>query len=125
MTTALVVSRFFPFDPQRVHGLYQRLGTQVQALATVVDRVQCLFLVPADQDRPPEVLREHEEWLRRLWSPALSIRLAIAVDEAVPQSLWQRVGRGVFDFHQQTIARSVNTTAAVRAVSAALDTGPD
>jgi len=125
MTTALVVSRFFPFDPQRVHGLYQRLGTQVQALATVVDRVQCLFLVPADQERPPEVLREHEEWLRRLWSPALSIRLAAVVDEAAPRSLWQRVGQGVFDFHKQAVARSISTTAAVRAVGAALDTRPD
>ena len=125
MTTALVVSRYFPFEPQRVHGLYQRLGTQVQALASVVDRVQCLFLVPADQDYPPEVLREHEERLRRLWSPALSIRLAAVVDEATPQGLWQRVGQGVFDFHKQAIARSISSTAAVRAVSAALDARPD
>lgn len=125
MTTALVVSRFFPFEPQRVHGLYQRLGTQVQALATVADRVQCLFLVPADQDYPPEVLREHEERLRGLWSPALSIRLAPVVDEAVPRSVWQRVGRGVFDFHKQVVARSISTTAAARAVGAALDSRPD
>lgn len=125
MTTALVVSRFFPFEPQRVHGLYQRLGTQVQALATVVDRVHCLFLVPADQNYLPEVLREHEQRLRGLWSPALSIRLATAVDEAMPQSLWQRVGQGVFDFHKQAIARSISSTAAVRAVSAALDARPD
>jgi glycosyltransferase involved in cell wall biosynthesis len=125
MTTALVVSRFFPFEPQRVHGLYQRLGTQVQALAQVVDHVDCLFLVPADQDYAPDVLRQHEERLRRLWAPAMSVRLAATVDEAAPQSLWQRVGQGMFDFHKQPIARSTSTPAAVRAVSAALDSRPD
>ena len=125
MTTALVVSRFFPYDSQRVHGLYQRLGTQIQALAKVVDRVDCLFLVPVDQHYAPDVLREHEERLRQLWSPAVSIRLARAVREDVPQALWQRVGQGVFDFHAQLVARPANTAAAIGAVSAALDTRPD
>jgi glycosyltransferase involved in cell wall biosynthesis len=125
MTTALVVSRYFPFEPQRVHGLYQRLGTQVQALASVVDRVDCLFLVPADQNYPPEVLREHELRLRGLWTPAMTIRLAAVVDEAAPRSLWQRVGQGMFDFHKQALVRSISTTAAARAVGAALDTRPD
>ncbi len=40
MSTALVVSRFFPFDSQRVHAVYQRLGTQVEALSKVVDNVR-------------------------------------------------------------------------------------
>ena len=125
MTTALVVSRFFPYDSQRVFGLYQRLGTQVQALAKVVDRVHCLFLVPADQHCAPDLLREHEERLRRLWSPAVSIQLAPTVTEDVPKSLWQRVGQGVFDFHAQLIARPTSTEAAIGAVSAALDARPD
>src|SRR5437879_2919554 len=118
MTNALVVSRFLPYDSSRVHGLYQRLGTQVQALAKVVDRVDCLFLVPVDQPCAADVIREHEERLRRLWSPAVSVRLAPTVREDVPQSLWQRVGRGVFDFHAQLIARPTSTAAAIAAVSA-------
>jgi glycosyltransferase involved in cell wall biosynthesis len=125
MTTALVVSRFFPPDPQRVSGIYQRLGTLVQALVKVVDRVDCLFLMPVDEHYAPDVTREHEERLRRLWSPAVSIRLARTVKEDVPKTLWRRVGQGVFDFHAQPIARPANTEAAVRAVRAALDARPD
>jgi glycosyltransferase involved in cell wall biosynthesis len=125
MTTALVVSRFFPLDSQRVSGIYQRLGTQVQALVKVVDRVDCLFLTQVDQHYAPDVIREHEERLRRLWSPAVSIRLARTVKEDAPKTLWRRVGQGVFDFHAQPIARAANTEAAIGAVRAALDARPD
>jgi glycosyltransferase involved in cell wall biosynthesis len=125
MTTALVVSRWFPPDSQRVGGIYQRLGTQVQALAKVVDRVDCLFLIAVDQRYAPDVIREHEERLRRLWSPAVSIRLAPTVVEDVPKTRWQRIGRGVFDFHAQPLARPTSTKAAIGAVSAALDARPD
>jgi glycosyltransferase involved in cell wall biosynthesis len=125
MTTALVVSEYFPFDSQRVYGVYQRLGTQVQALAKVVDRVDCLFLLPVDQHYAPEVIRQHEERLRRLWSPTVSIRLAPTRVEDEPPTVWQRLGRGVIDFHAQPIARPANTEAAVAAVNAALDARPD
>lgn len=125
MTTALVVSRWFPPDSYRVGGVYQRLGTQVRALAKVVDRVDCLFLMPVYQRDVPDVIREHEERLRRLWSPAVSIQLAPTVVEDVPKTRWQRIGRGVFDFHAQLIARPANTEAAIGAVRAALDARPD
>jgi glycosyltransferase involved in cell wall biosynthesis len=125
MTTALVVSRYFPFDSQQVHGAYQRLGTQVQALAKVVDRVDCLFLLPVHKHYTPEVTQEHEQRLRRLWSPTVSIRLAPTLADYAPRTLWQRLGRGVFDFHAQPVARAANSKAAVGAVSAALDARPD
>jgi len=125
MTTALVVSRYFPLDSQRVTGAYQRLGTQVQALTKVVDRVDCLFLLPVQQHYTPQAIQEHEERLRRLWSPRVSIRLAPTLTEDEPPTLWQRLGRGVFDFQAQPIARPANTEAAVGAVSAALDARPD
>ena len=68
MSSALVISRYFPFDPTRVHAVYQRLGTQVQALARVVEQVECLFLVPPDQQRSPTEIAEHERQLRAIWS---------------------------------------------------------
>jgi glycosyltransferase involved in cell wall biosynthesis len=125
MTTALVVSRYFPDDSQAVFGVHQRLGTQVQALAKVVDRVDCLFLRPVDQHYAPEVIQAHEQRLRRLWSPTVSIRLAPTLVDDEPPTLWQRLGRGVFDFHAQRIARPASTAAAVDAVSAAVDARPD
>ena len=108
MTTALVVSRFFPYDTQRVHGLYQRLGTQIQALARVASRVECLFLVPEEQRYTPDALKAHEERLRQLWSPAVSLRIAPTADESVPDSPWERIARGTYDFHSQLIVRSAN-----------------
>jgi len=125
MTSALVLSRSFPYTAERVHGIYQRLGTQVQALAKVVDRVDCLFLVPLDQDCSPDAVREHEARLRRLWSPAISLRLAPTVSDEVPRGRWQRLGRGVFDFHAQLVARPTATREVVAAVSAALAARPE
>ena len=125
MTTALVVSRFFPYDTQRVHGLYQRLGTQIQALAKVASRVECLFLVPEEQRYTPDALKRHEERLRQLWSPAVSLRIAPTADESVPDSPWERIAHGIYDFHSQLIVRSANNSASVAAVSAALDARPD
>jgi glycosyltransferase involved in cell wall biosynthesis len=124
MTSALVVSRFFPFNSQRVHAVYQRLGTQVEALGRLVDRVDCLFLVPAGQGCSPDELKAHQERLRRTWSPAVSLRLAPTIREDEPSGLWQRLGQGVFDFHAQPIARPACAEAAVAAVSTALDTRP-
>jgi len=124
MTSALVLSRSFPYNSERVHGIYQRLGTLVQALARVVDRVDCLFLVPADQDCTPDAIRTHETRLRKLWSPALSLRLAPTILDDEPQGRWQRLGRGVFDFYAQSIARSMGAIEVVNTISTALDARP-
>jgi glycosyltransferase involved in cell wall biosynthesis len=121
MTSALVISRAFPDEEAKVHGVYQRLGAQVEALGTVVDRVECLFLVPAHQNCSPEELHKREERLRQIWSPAVSIRLVSAVMEHPPRSTWQLVREGIFDFQRQPIARNGSTEAAVAAVSAALE----
>jgi glycosyltransferase involved in cell wall biosynthesis len=125
MTTALVVSRYFPYDTQRVHGLYQRLGTQIQALARVTSRVECLFLVSDDQHYTADALKAHEERLRQLWSPALALAIAPTADESVPASPWERIARGIYDFHTQLIVRSANNKASFEAVSQALDSRPD
>ena len=124
MTTALVLSRLSPFDSQRVHAVYQRLGTQVEALGRVVERVVCLFLVPPDQQCTADELKEHEERLRRLWSPCLSLRLAPVVSLDEPLSAWQRIGRGIFDFRAQSIARPLDNPRAIAAVDAALQEQP-
>ena len=125
MSSALVISRYFPFDPRRVHAVYQRLGTQVQALARVVERIECLFLVPPDQQRTSEELAEHERQLSAMWSAPLSLRLAAVVREEEPRGTWQRFGRGIFDFNAHAIARPLANDAAVEAVRAALTTRPD
>ncbi len=125
MTTALVISRFFPYSSERVHGLYQRLGAQIEALAKVVDHINCLFLVPVDQRYTPEEFHRHEARLQNLWSPALSLHLTPSVVEQIPQGLWSRVGEGVFDFQAQVMARPANNAESLAAVSAALDARPD
>ena len=125
MTSALVLSRSFPYNAERVHGIYQRLATQVQALAKVVDRVDCLFFVAVDQDCTPDAIREHEIRLRKLWSPAISLRLAPTILDDEPHGRWQRFGHGVFDFHAQAIARSTSTKQVVGAVHTALAARPE
>ncbi len=75
MTTALLVSRYFPFDTRKVHGVYQRLGLQVRALGQVARRVECLFLVDSDRRYVEAERARHEERLRGLWSPAVRLSL--------------------------------------------------
>jgi glycosyltransferase involved in cell wall biosynthesis len=125
LTSALVVSRYFPSSAQEVHGLYQRLRTQVEALATVVDHVKCLFLVPVSYDCAPDVVEAHEQRLRRLWSPALSLQLAPTMSSDAPASWWRLLGQGIFDFQRQPIIRYSSTRAAIATVGAALAARPD
>jgi glycosyltransferase involved in cell wall biosynthesis len=125
VTAALVVSRSLPYDAERVHGIFQRLGTQIAALARVVERIDCLFLVADEELCTASAVREHEQRLRRLWSPAVSVQLAPVVNETVPRSRWRRLGQGIFDFHAQPLARPTSTEGALRAVSAALERRPD
>src|SRR3989440_9396597 len=124
MTTALVVSRYFPNDSRTV-GVHQRLGTQVQALAKVVVRVDCLFLQPGDGEYAAQEIKEQEERLRRLWSPVVWMGVGPTLLDDDPPTLWQRRGRGVFDSHAQRIARPASTAATFDAVSAAVDGRPD
>jgi glycosyltransferase involved in cell wall biosynthesis len=124
MTSALVLSRYFPFNATRIHAVYQRLGIQIEALARVVDRVDCLFLIPPEQQCGTEELREHEEHLRALWTPALKLRLAAVVREPSGGSAWQRLGHGVFDFRAHPIVRGVDMDAAVSVLRGALAEQP-
>jgi glycosyltransferase involved in cell wall biosynthesis len=126
MTTALVLSRVFPLDDQMVHGVIQRLRTQVEALARVVDRIDCLFLIGAHRAREfsAEHVIAHQERLRRNWTAKLSLSIA-AVVQGGPTTRWRLYAPGILDFYSQQLAIEINNDAAVGAVRAALRTGPD
>ena len=124
MTSALVISRIFPANDQMVHGIVQRLETQVEALARVTDRIDCLFLTGAEQKLSAEELRGHEERLRRRWSSKLYVSVAPVLQPKFVSTRWQRYGPGIFDFHAQEIGADVNNEAAALAVRAALQAAP-
>jgi len=127
MTTALVLSRWFPANEQAVFGVVQRLQTQVEALARVVDRIDCLFLAAAGRQQSPEEIRSHGERLRRSWSAKVSLTIAPVLTKpaATRWPRWQCYGRGIFDFHSQALVSDVNNEAALLAVRDALRSGPD
>jgi len=129
MTTALVVSPYFSRQSGAMaHGVFQRLGTQVEALARVVDQVDCLFLAGARLQCSPEEISAHEQRLRRSWSANLSLTIA-PVRGANPASTrwprWQCYGRGIFDFYSQQLVSGLNNEAAELAVRSALRAAPD
>ena len=125
MTSALVISSMFPVNEQSVNGVYQRLQIQVEALAGIADRIDCLFLTAAHFKCSPEDLIAHEERLRRRWSPKVCLRLACVVPPRIELTLWQRYGPGIFDYHSQDAGADVSSEEAVRAVRAALRAAPD
>jgi hypothetical protein len=90
MTTALVLSRVFPLDDQMTRGIVQRFRTQVEALARVVDRIDCLFLIGAHRAKEfsADQVKAHQERLRRNWTAKLSLSTA-AVVQGRPTTRWQ------------------------------------
>lgn len=124
MTSALVVSRYFPFNPNQIHAVYQRLGTQIEALAQITDRVDCLFFVPPEQQRTPAELAEQQAQFAALWSTKLSVRLAAVAQEVEFGGRWQRLGKGIFDFGAHPIARPLCNEAARGALREALRARP-
>jgi glycosyltransferase involved in cell wall biosynthesis len=125
MTTALVVSGAFPANDQQVSGTQQRLGTQVEALGRVVDRIDCLFLTHMRADCSPEHFRAHEDRLRRRWTAKLSLTIAQVRRHAPAMTRWELYGPGIFDFYSQQLVREYTNETAVAAVRAALRAGPD
>jgi glycosyltransferase involved in cell wall biosynthesis len=125
MTTALVVSAAFPVNDQWVYGAQQRLGMQVEALARVADRIDCLFLTHVRADCSPEHLKAHEDRLRRRWTAKLSLTIAQVRRHIPAMTRWQLYGPGIFDFYSQELVREFTNESAVAAVRAALRTGPD
>ena len=125
MTTALVISRTFPVHDRIMWGTVLRLETQLEALARVVDRIECLILIPEELQFSPQEVRAHEERLRRRWSAKLSVQLAPVLRWAPAATRWQRYGPGMFDFHAQQAAGGVGHEAAVRAVRTAVRAAPD
>jgi len=131
MTTALLVSRIFPINDQVTHtGAMHRLGTQVEALARVVDRIDCLFLTPVKVDIGPEHVRAHEVRLQRRWTAKLSLTMA-QVRSVPATTRWQLYGPGILDFYsQQTLpahacSSDIISGAPFEAVRNALRAGPD
>jgi glycosyltransferase involved in cell wall biosynthesis len=125
MTSALVISRIFPANDQMVHGVVQRLETQVEALARVADRIDCLFLTAADNRLSAEEVSGHQERLRRRWSPKLHLTVAPVLRPKFVSTRWQRYGPGIFNFHAQEVGADVNNEAAKLAVRDALRAAPD
>jgi len=127
MTRALVLSRWFPANDQAVFGVVQRLQTQVEALARVVDQIDCVFLVSARMQCSTEEIRAHVERLRRCWSAKASMTIAPVLTKpaATRWPRWQCYGRGILDFHSQPLVSDVNNEAAQRAVRSALRAAPD
>jgi len=125
VTTALVISRAFPVNDRMSWGNLLRLETHLEALGRVVDRIECLFLVPEDSQFSPQEVRAHEERLRKRWSTKISVQLASVLRPMRTPTRWQYYGPGVFHYHAQQAAEGVGTEAALRVVRAAVRAGPD
>jgi len=125
VTTALVISRAFPASDRIAWGNLLRLESQLEALGRVVDRIECLFLIPEESKFSPQEVRAHEERLRRRWSAKVSVQLAPVLRPMRTPTRWQYYGPGMFHYHAQQAAEGVGTEAALRVVRAAVRAGPD
>ena len=106
-------------------GTVLRLESQLEALARVVDRIECLILIPEQMQCSPPEMRAHQQRLERRWPQKVSVQLAPVLRWPPADTRWQRYGPGIFDFHAQQVSGGVGNEAASQAVRRALSTTPD
>jgi glycosyltransferase involved in cell wall biosynthesis len=125
MRTALVISRTFPPNDRIMWGTVLRLESQLEALARVVDRIECLLLIPEQMQFSAAEVRAHQERLKRRWPEKVSVQLAPVLRWPPADTRWQRYGPGIFRFDAQQVSGGVGCEAARHVVREALSSAPD
>jgi glycosyltransferase involved in cell wall biosynthesis len=123
----LFISRYFPDDPRtKVHGVYKRMGTFIEALKGVAELDMLFYTPPGAVYTPAETqalertLGEHWQADIRLWlTPMTEYKKGTTPEKAVS------FAKGIFSIFNQYGYSEVSGRRQVRAVEECLERKPD
>lgn len=99
----LFISRYFIDDPKtKVHGVYKRMGTFIEALKEIAP-LDILFYTPPGADRSPSRTKELETRLRDYWQADVSLFLCPMREygNRTPASKMTSFWKGIFSIFEQ------------------------
>lgn len=123
----LFISRYFPDDPRtKVHGVYKRMGTFIEALKELAELDMLFYTPPGAAYTPAETL-ELERTLGEHWQADIKLFLASMTEYKQGTTLEKAVsfGKGIFSIFNQYGYFEVSGRKQVRAVEECLERKPD
>lgn len=123
----LFISRYFPDDPlTKVHGVYKRMGTFIEALKGLAE-LDMLFYTPPGAAYTPAETDKLERALGEHWQADIRLFLAPMTEYKQGTTLEKAVsfGRGIFSIFNQHGYFEVSGRKQVRAVEECLERNPD
>lgn len=123
----LFISRYFPDDPRtKVHGVYKRMGTFIEALKGIAD-LDMLFYTPPGSIYTPAETREMERTLGGHWNAEIRLFLCPMSEYKKGTTLEKArsFGKGIFSIFNQYGYSEVSGREQVRAVEECLERRPD
>lgn len=123
----LFISRYFPDDPRtKVHGVYKRMGTFIEALKGMAELDMLFYTPPGTAYTPAETL-ELERTLGEHWQADIKLFLTPMTEYKQGTTLEKAVsfGKGIFSIFNQYGYSEVSGRKQVRAVEECLERKPD
>lgn len=122
----LLISKYLPDDPQKVHGTYKRLTTFVEAMRDIA-KLYILFFVQPGYDLSYAKVRELEDHLRDLWLADIELALCPVSRFSDDTELikWLSFGRSMFSFFKQKGRIEFSGSTQLKAVENLLNKNPD
>jgi len=123
----LFISRYFPDDPRtKVHGVYKRMGTFIEALNGIAN-LDMLFYTPPDALYAPAQVSELECSLGKQWNADIRLFLC-PMSEYKNRTKLDKLtsfGMGIFSIFNQHGYLELSRKRQVQAVEECLDRKPD
>lgn len=122
----LFVSRYFIDDPvTKVHGVYKRMGTFIEALKEIA-ALDVLFYTPPGTDYSPSQAKELEARLRDHWQADVTLSLCPMreYENRTPLGKAASFGKGIFSIFEQQGYYEVSGDKQVRFLDECLERKP-
>jgi glycosyltransferase involved in cell wall biosynthesis len=118
----LLISKYLPDDPRKVHGTFKRLGTFIEAIREIA-KLDALFFVPPDYDRSKSRINKLQKKLSGLWKTDIDLSLCpmAEFEDSSEFKKWLSFAKGMYSFFNQKGRIEFSGEEQVRAVDKLLD----
>lgn len=122
----LLITKYLPDDPHKVHGTFKRLVTFVEAIRDI-GKLDTLFFVPPDYDRSETRIHELRKKISQLWQTDIDLTLCPMSEFDVGSELkkWLSFAKGTYRFFNQKGRLEFSGETQIKAVEKLIDRNPD